>query len=246
MKKIRLLILTVCVFSLFVFSVSVAESPATLTVSGSAVVTVAADGCVLRLGVETNDADVTAAQRENARKMDAVISALKNLGAAEDDLTTSDLNVYSYTVYETDPSGREIHTETYHVGNTLSVTVRDISRAGEWIDAGIAAGANQLYGLTFTASDSAEAYKKALEDACADAFAKARVTAAACGVTLGAIQEIRLPDTFGTVSDSRNMYKTEQTADTAYGTYVRSGDISVSAGVQIVWLIIQADPALSP
>ena len=242
----KLLILTVCVFSLIAFTVAAAESPATLTVNGSAVVTVAADGCVLRLGVETNNTDVAAAQRENARKMAAVISALKSLGASEDDLITGDLNVYSYTAYETDPSGREVRTETFHVGNTLNVTVKDISRTGEWIDAGIAAGANQLYGLTFTASDSAEAYKKALEDACTDAFLKARVTAAACGVTLGAIQEIRLPDTFGTASDSRNMYKSEQTADTAYGTYVRSGDISVSASVQIVWLISQADPAPTP
>ena len=219
------------------------EVPGEMTVFGSASVALATDGCVLRLGVETENADVAAAQRENARIMDHVIAALRALGAGEDGLVTTELNVYSYTRYDMDENGREKRTDVYHVGNTLLVTIRDVKRAGEWIDAGVSSGANQLYGLTFTASGSADAYDRALEAACANAFRKAKAAAAACGVKLGSVKDIRLPDTMEASPDSRGSYKSEANADTAAGTYVKSGDIIVRANVEIVFSIIPEEEA---
>ncbi len=243
MKKISFLIFCLCVFILSGPMNALGDIPGEMTVNGSASVALAADGCVLRLGVETENADVAAAQRENALIMDNVIAALRALGAGEDDLVTTELNVYSYTRYDTDGNGREKRTDVYHVGNTLLVTIRDVKRAGEWIDAGVSSGANQLYGLTFTASGSADAYDRALEAACADAFRKARVTAAACGVKLGTVKEIRLPDTAQASPDSRGTFKSEANADTAAGTYVNSGDIVVRANVEIVFSIIPEEEA---
>ena len=243
MKKISFLIFCLCVLILAGPMNALGENPGEMTVNGNASVALAADGCVLRLGVETENTDVAAAQRENARIMDNVIAALRDLGAVEDDLVTTELNVYSYTRYDTDENGREKRTDVYHVGNTLLVTIRDVKRAGEMIDAGVSSGANQLYGLTFTASGSAEAYDRALEAACADAFRKAKVTAAACGVKLGAVKEIRLPDIAQASPDSRGLYKLEANADTAAGTYVKSGDIIVRADIEIVFSIIPEEAA---
>ena len=49
------------------------------------------------------------------------------------------------------------------------------------------AGANQVYGPTFSIADQSELYKNALEDAFADARSKAEALAAVTGVSLGGV-----------------------------------------------------------
>jgi uncharacterized protein YggE len=69
----------------------------------------------------------------------------------------------------------------------LRVTVRDVEKAGVVLDAVVEAGANQVYGVTFTVSDEGIWQGQARERAMEDALARASELAGLAGVELGEV-----------------------------------------------------------
>ena len=108
--------------------------------------------------------------------MQKIIDALESSGGKN--VTTSTVSLSPGYTPEGQPDG-------YVAVNTVTAEF-GLGAAGEAIDAAVAAGANTIYGPTFTNSDRAKLYGKALEAAVADAKAHAQVLAAATGRTLGA------------------------------------------------------------
>lgn len=203
-----------------------------IQVSGSAVVSLAADTASIQIGVNTRKETVKEAQKENANLMAAVMDAIKGAGIDEKDIMTSQFNVYSGYEYGADVLGRETRTSYYEVQNSVTVTMHDLSMVGAVLDAAMEAGANTTYGITFSSTQANEAYQKALTRAVEDAMTKANVLAAAAGVNLGPL--LRINATQDSVSYARDVYGVANTysysAKTA-GTAISSGDISVSAEV---------------
>ena len=205
-----------------------------IQVSGSAVVSLAADTASIQIGVNTRKETVKEAQKENAALMTAVMEAIKGAGVDEKDIMTSQFNVYSGYEYGMDALGRETRTSYYEVQNNVTVTMHDLSLLGTVLDAAMEAGANTTYGITFSSTQANEAYQKALTRAVEDAITKANVLAAAAGVTLGPLLLINAAqnsviyarDAYGI---SNSYYYSGKTAD--QGTAISSGDISVSAEV---------------
>ena len=205
-----------------------------IQVSGSAVVSLAADTASIQIGVNTRKETVKEAQKENAALMTAVMEAIKGAGVDEKDIMTSQFNVYSGYEYGMDALGRETRTSYYEVQNNVTVTMHDLSLLGTVLDAAMEAGANTTYGITFSSTQANEAYQKALTRAVEDAITKANVLAAAAGVTLGPLLHINAAqnsviyarDAYGI---SNSYYYSGKTAD--QGTAISSGDISVSAEV---------------
>jgi uncharacterized protein YggE len=70
----------------------------------------------------------------------------------------------------------------------LEVTVRDVNVAGDVLDGVVEAGANQVYGVTFTVSDDSKWQSEARKNAVADARARAQELAGLTGVELGEVQ----------------------------------------------------------
>lgn len=213
---------------------AVAEDDRTITVEGSASVSLQADMATVEIGVETKDADVSKAQAENTRIMNDVIAALKNNGVGEDDLITSNFNVYTSYDYTYNSLGAEERTRNYTVSNMLSVTVRDLSLIGQLLDVAVDAGANQIYGLSFSSTESNAAYQKALKRAVEDAIEKAQVLSAAAQVQLGDLVRIDAQET-NYVYGARNTL-TMDTAS-AKGAAIVSGDVQVGASVTLVFEI---------
>lgn len=169
---------------------ALAEDGAELIVTGTASVQVAADGAQIILGVTTGASAVDAASAANITAVDAVIEALKAAGVAAEDIVTENYSVsaiYGYSYGKLDGTDRP---SGYNVSNELHVTVRDIDAVGAVIDAGLNAGANECYGITFTSSQAAAAYDRALEQAIAEAARKAGLMANACGRTLGELTAV--------------------------------------------------------
>ena len=158
----------------------------TVSVSGSSNISLAADTATLRIGVSTVRDTVAEAQSENNEIMQRVIAAILGQNVAQEDVVTSDFSVYTERDYS-DASAPV----RYHVDNTLYVTVRALDTVGDVIDAATAAGANQMYGLTFSSSGETAAYGKALRRAYEDAAAKAALLAEAAGQTLGEVVSIK-------------------------------------------------------
>ena len=88
--------------------------------------------------------------------MRKVIDAIKRAGVAARDVQTSSVSLsprYSQ-------NGEDI--VGYTASNTVNATIRSISRSGAVIDAAVGAGANQVYGPSFTRSDETVLYRRAL------------------------------------------------------------------------------------
>ena len=153
----------------------------TVTVSGTATIRSAPDQALVSLGVQTQANTAQGALQQNAERMTKVLAALAALGLTKDDLATSNVSLWPvYGNTGTDITG-------YQASNQVDVTVHDVTKAGEVIDAGVDAGANLTNGITFTLSDQNPALDRALADAVRDARGKAEIMANAGDASLGQV-----------------------------------------------------------
>lgn len=219
---------------------ALAENDRVIQVSGSGVVSLAADTATLQIGVNTRKESVKEAQKENANLMAAVMEAIKKAGIEEKDIMTSQFNVFSSYEYSTSVLGKETRTPYYEVQNTVTVIIHDLSMVGTVLDAVMEAGANTTYGISFSSTQANEAYQKALTRAVEDAMTKAKVLSAAAGVELGEL--IRIDATQKSNGYSRETYGitnsysyAEKMADA--GTSITGGDLTVTANVALEYAI---------
>ena len=153
-----------------------------IAVSGTGTVQTVPDQAEFTLGVETSGATARVALDVNAQRMSRVLAALQEAGVAKEDVQTQDVSVSKMYVDEGD--------DRYSAHNSVSVTIRELSKAGVILDAASNAGANDIYGPSLSRSDEDEQQAKALRAAVDDARAKARVLAEAAGVQLGPVTAI--------------------------------------------------------
>jgi len=162
----------------------------TITVSGEGEASGAPDVAVTTLGVEALDPKLGDAISDTSRRMRAVLDAVKRAGVAARDVRTVE---YSVNFEQNPPPPRssgERPSGVYRVRNTAQVTIRDLPRAGEVLDAAVAAGANAVSGIAFTIEEPAPLRARAREAAVADARARAEALARASGVAVGSVVSI--------------------------------------------------------
>lgn len=149
---------------------------------------------VVNLAVETAARSAREAAEQNAQKMTRIIAALRRLNIPEDQIRTTAYNMYpEYRHWDgRDPeqANRQPEIIGYRVMNMLTVAVDGAPRAGEVIDAALAAGANRVDGLAFQLRDTEAVRADALRQAMTKARAEAELLAEAAGLTLGAPIEI--------------------------------------------------------
>jgi hypothetical protein len=158
------------------------EQPHTISVTGNGIAYGKPDAAVASIGMQTRNPDAGRAVTENTEKMNSIIAALKNLGIDEKDIQTANFSVYASQNY--DPQTGQPTTIEYVADNTVSVTIRDLNKVGEALGKAVDAGANSIYGVSFTVSDQTKLEAEAREKAMADAKARAEQLAAAAGVSL--------------------------------------------------------------
>lgn len=202
----------------------------TVTVSGTATVRSAPDQALVSLGVQTQANTAQGALQQNADRMTKVLAALAGLGITEDDLATSNVSLWpTYGNTGTDITG-------YQASNQVDVTVHDITKAGEVIDAGVDAGANLTNGISFTLSDDNPALDRALADAVRDARGKAEIMASAGNASLGQVVmmvESSAP-TYPPVYYGRDMAVAEGGASTPIEPPTLESQVSVSVTWELV------------
>lgn len=161
----------------------------TIIVSGSGEASRAPDVAHLTIGVDAPAKTASDAVRAMSARLEATISRLKASGVAKKDMQTAQLSISPRYNYETRPETPEII--GYTASSSLSVTLRDLDKAGALIDAAVADGANRLGGLSFGFTDPQPLELDARDAAVADARAKAERLAKAAGVSLGPVLQIR-------------------------------------------------------
>ncbi len=234
MKK--LLALTLALLMLALPALSIAEevipaaSGATISVTGSASVTLKADYARVSVGVSTTAKTVDEATAQNNLTIHSVIAALKQVGVAEEDIVTSSYSVYAQYDYSSFSSEQQL--SGYNVTNQLTVIIRDMEHIGATLDKATAAGANNIYNIEFLSTKADEAQDEATVYAVQDAVRKAKLLAQASGLTLGGIVSIS-DSTSGWSLTARSYSSKLETA--AVSNSILPDDASVSASVTMVF-----------
>jgi uncharacterized protein YggE len=155
----------------------------TVVLAASGQVRIRPDIGSLNLGVSTEAPTAQAASQENTVKMAAVMAALRGGGVAERDIQTTGFNLNPTYRPRPEPGRNAQPPERtgYQATNSVTVTVRDLTRAATLLDAAMAAGANQVRGLSFRLDDPTPAQDAAREEAVKALEAKANLYARATG-----------------------------------------------------------------
>lgn len=213
---------------------SAQNAPAnSITVDGFGQAFGAPDVAYLQLGVQVTDTDVTAAFNRANELMTAVISALTEQGIAPNDIQTTGLYMYPETAYDPQ-TGAPTDRITYRVGNSVDVTIRDVSKIGEVVSAGVNAGANNINSLNFGIADAAALEREARTAAVADAKDRAAQLAEALGLTLG--DPIIVVESF-TSSDPPVLYERAQAMGGSGNVPIQQGQLNVNIQVTVTFSI---------
>ena len=204
--------------------------PRTLSMNGHGEVRTAPDVATVNAGVTTSAPTAAAALAANSSRMTGVFAALKKLGVAEKNIQTTGFNISPQ--YTNGDNNNPRRLTGYQVNNEVSVRLDDVSKVGAGLDALVAAGANQMNGISFDIAAPAPLLERARADAIADARSRAQTYAGAADVSLGAILSI---SEGGGAEPPRPLYKVM--AMSAAPTPVAAGQQSVTADVSVVWEI---------
>lgn len=161
-------------------------------VTGEGKVEATPDSATVRLGVVARGATAEAARSTLNTNINSVIEQIQALGVAEDKIKTENFNIYpeygDMRPLPADvPSSDQNRITGYNANTNISVTVDNAELANKIVDAGTAAGANQVGGVDFQVKDKGEAMNKAREMAVLDAKKKAEDAAKIAGFRLGNI-----------------------------------------------------------
>jgi uncharacterized protein YggE len=206
----------------------------TLTASGEGTAHVTPDIAVVTLGVSSRGDTAAKALADNSTSLTAAIGAIEAAGVTEKDVGTSGLNIYP--VYAQNSDGSQVQPPKvvgYEVSNQVTVTIRDISKAGDLLDKVVAAGANQVNGISFDVSDSKGPGDAALKDAIADARRKGEIMAEAAGVKLGRILSV----TSGEEGAPPRPVFAAMALKAAPSTPVMPGEQALTVNATVVWEI---------
>lgn len=167
------------------------STPRVLTVSGVGVISLQPDMASISVGVHTETPSAADSVAQNNAKTQTLIDALKAAGVDAKDIQTMNFSIWQNMQYSLE--GKPTSTN-YAVDNTVNITVRDLGKLGDLLDAAVRAGANNINSIQFDVADKTKAMTDARAEAVKTAKAQAAELATAAGVTLGNIQSIQYFD----------------------------------------------------
>ena len=145
--------------------------------------------------------DLSALQKQNTDKINAIISYLKEQGIDEKDIKTEYYSIYPRYQYFSCPPvplGSEIYRPCppseiigYSISQNISVKVRDLGKAGNILAGVVEEGANSVSGPNFTIDDPVALENQAREQAIKEAREKAKSMAKAGGFRVGRLISIQ-------------------------------------------------------
>lgn len=157
-----------------------------VTVQATGTVKVVPDGVSFNFAVSVLAQSSESAMSDASATAELVRAALEAAGVAKEDIATQNVSVYPE--YLSSSTGTQT-LSGYRAQQVFTVTLRDTAKAGEVVDAVIAAGGNslQVYGVTPTLLDTDAAVAQAREVAMKSAKEKAKDYAGLVDEDLGSV-----------------------------------------------------------
>jgi uncharacterized protein YggE len=163
-------------------SLSIAPS-STITVTGTAETQVNNQIAQFTAGVNAISDQKEPAMDEVNTKIQALITAVKEFGIEDKDIQTQSVSVTQEEQF--DPNTRRSSPGQWRAQNTLTITLRDITKASALTQVLTESGATNVYGPNFSIDNSQEAEVELAGKAIDQARQKAEKLAQASGKTLG-------------------------------------------------------------
>ena len=207
--------------------------PRYITVVGQGRTQVTPDIAIVNLGVETKAEKIADATDENDALMGAILAAVADSGVEEKDIQTSNYNIYFDEGFRGPEMGAP--EPVYRVSNMVVVTIRDIAAVSDILDAVIEAGANRIYGVSFTVESWTEAESEARVKAMANARARAQELAGLASVELGPV--ISVSEVVGGAPMYPNMGVEYAMGLGGGGAPIAPGQLEFAANLQVTYAI---------
>lgn len=180
------------------------HSPYTVTVTGTAQQDVANQVATFNASVTaTNPNKQTAIDSVNT-KMDALIKSIKDFGIADSDIKTQNVSVYQMPTSLPVPQGaqtliypvppQQTGNGDWQASNSITITLRDVSKASGLTDILNKSGATNVYGPNLTTDNTSAQEADLLAKAMANAKSKADSIAKAGGQSVGRIVTMQESD----------------------------------------------------
>jgi hypothetical protein len=154
-----------------------------IIVSGDGQAKTDPDMAVVSVGISKQSATAKTAQESVNKTAEAIRDAVLKVVGDRKLIQTSGLSLFP----QSNQNGKTIG---YQASNMITITVNDIAKAGDVVDAATDAGATNLNDITFGLKDPKKSRAAALKDAVADAKSKADALAEALGVTITEIVQV--------------------------------------------------------
>jgi len=200
-----------------------AQAPLVVT-SGQAVVRRSPDVAFVSVAVESRAKTPRDAQSQNADASSAVQKRIAALDIPKDAVRTTGLSLNQ----EFDYLGGKQVPRDFVARNAVEIRIDTVARAGEVLDAAVAAGATAVGGIRFDLKDRASAEREALRLAVVDARARAEAIAAGAGRAVDRV--IRIEETRSEMP-VRPLAAMSARAEMAAVTDVEPGTIEIRAQV---------------
>jgi hypothetical protein len=218
------------------YAVEDAENARLLSVSGKAEMSAEAEKVDLYFSVETDSYKASDSQQENAEIVQNVRAALQAMGFEKEDIEST-----SYLLQERNEYDYDLRKNIflgYRTTHGLKVSLTELEKAGQVIDAAIGAGANRVSSVVFDLKpETVERLKKeALELAGQKAREKAESIAAGLGISVGEVQSVSESVVYSTYRSYANDGMVMAEAAPVATEFV-SGDIKVTANLNVNFLI---------
>lgn len=221
-----------------------AQSPAvpaptlsSIRVTGDARVSAQPDRVQIDLGVQTQAPRSQDAASANARQLEAVLAAVRKAAGPGARLKT-----ISYSLspnYQYHPGGGEPTITGFTALNVVQVTLDDLARIGDCLDAATRAGANRVQGIQWTLRDQDAVRAQALREAATRAHAEAQVLAEALNLRI--LRVLTVEESSPQIVPVRaHLGVARAAAGAEVSTPVEAGTLDVSADVS---LTVEVGPA---
>ncbi|MFN4091289.1 MAG: SIMPL domain-containing protein [Brevundimonas sp.] len=202
-----------------------------LNLSAYGEVKVAPDMATISFAVVTEASSAAEAMRMNAARMTQVMTALRRAGIAERDVQTSGLNLSAqYDYVQNEPP----RLRGYQAQNRVTVIINNLDAVGSTADAVVAAGVNQIDGISFGLKDPSAAENAARRLAVRALQGKASLYADALGVQLAGIRSLSEGGGYATPVPMP-MYARAEMAMDAGSTPIAAGQLTVRIDITGVY-----------
>ncbi len=186
-------LVVLCFIALIAQGQGACPNPKIVKTIGTAELKVTPDQALIQFGVERQSATARTAKVAVANVSRKILAALKGLGVEDKDIQTAYLYLQPMIDYR-----KGLRITNFTAEQSLSVTLRDLSKLDSVMDAVISAGANHIEGIQYQSSDLRKYKDQARDEAAKAAREKAEALAKALGNEIGKTYSVEeVPQTEG-------------------------------------------------